>query len=407
MLWRFAAYGFLKNQRYFEPFLLLFFMDLGFSFTQIGIIIGLRELLINCFEIPSGALADVYGRRRCMAVSFIAYIAAFMTLALADQFWLCLLAMLPFAVGDAFRTGTHKAIIFSWLRNQEREDDRQEVYGYTRSWSKIGSAVSIPIACGVVLLTQDYRLLFWASLVPYAIDLVNVSTYPRSVDAERDPSASIRSIIRQTVRVFKQCIVFKPLRRLLIESMSFEGTFKANKDYIQVMVMAVAVSLPAFLETEEQQRTAIIAGLVYMCLHLLGAVASRLSHRMTEQAGGEHLAARQLWYANAAVYLGVSLGLYFEYSTLALCLFTAVHVLQNIWRPLMVTRIDSAGGENDDRATLLSVESQSRSFACMLLAPLLGLAVDYCQAHEIGGDYWPVAVVGLLASLWILFWYRT
>ena len=39
MLVRFSLYGFLKNQRYFEPFIILFFLEKGLSFTQIGLLV--------------------------------------------------------------------------------------------------------------------------------------------------------------------------------------------------------------------------------------------------------------------------------------------------------------------------------------------------------------------------------
>ncbi len=70
MIGRFSLYGFLKNQRYFEPFIILFFLDKGLSFTQIGLLVGFRELAINLMEIPSGAIADLFGRRRSMILSF-------------------------------------------------------------------------------------------------------------------------------------------------------------------------------------------------------------------------------------------------------------------------------------------------------------------------------------------------
>ena len=81
MLFRFSLYGFLKNQRYYEPFLILAFREKGLSFFQIGLLIGFREICINLFEVPSGALADLYGRRRAMILSFSAYILSFLLLA--------------------------------------------------------------------------------------------------------------------------------------------------------------------------------------------------------------------------------------------------------------------------------------------------------------------------------------
>jgi hypothetical protein len=66
MLFRFSLYGFLKNQRYFEPFLVLALLEKGLGFFEIGLLIGFRELTVNLLEIPSGAVADVWGRRRSM-----------------------------------------------------------------------------------------------------------------------------------------------------------------------------------------------------------------------------------------------------------------------------------------------------------------------------------------------------
>jgi len=63
MLFKFSAYGFLKNLRFFEPFLYLFFLENGLSYFQIGILISVREIFVNLFEIPSGAVADLTGRR--------------------------------------------------------------------------------------------------------------------------------------------------------------------------------------------------------------------------------------------------------------------------------------------------------------------------------------------------------
>ena len=82
MLWRFCLYGFLKNQRYFEPFLILILLDRGLSFTVIGALVAVREVTTNLLEVLSGALADTWGRRRSMVASFAAYVASFLLFAL-------------------------------------------------------------------------------------------------------------------------------------------------------------------------------------------------------------------------------------------------------------------------------------------------------------------------------------
>ncbi len=48
---------------------------------------------------------------------------------------------------------------------------------------------------------------------------------------------------------------------------------------------------------------------------------------------------------------------------------------------------------------MLSIESQARRFATMILAPLMGLAVDAAQGGSIGGPFWPLGAVGLVAAI--------
>ena len=180
MLFRFSLYGFLKNQRYFEPFLVLVFLDKGLSFFVIGLLIAFREATVNLLEIPSGAMADVWGRRRAMVASFASYIVSFLIFGAATGAPALFLAMFFFGVGETFRTGTHKAMIFAWLRLQGRTDEKTRFYGYTRSWSKFGSAVSVVLAYERLVLpngSDGVALLFSVIVLGVVIsELVGLAT---------------------------------------------------------------------------------------------------------------------------------------------------------------------------------------------------------------------------------------
>lgn len=98
--YKFCAYGFLKNLRFYEPFLMLFFLEKGLSFLQIGTLYAAREVCVNIVEIPSGVIADSLGRKRSMAVSFISYILSFLVFFAADSYWVLFLAMIVYAGGE-------------------------------------------------------------------------------------------------------------------------------------------------------------------------------------------------------------------------------------------------------------------------------------------------------------------
>lgn len=401
MLRRFSLYGFLKNQRYFEPFLLLAFLDKGLSFTQIGLLIAFREICVNVMEVPSGALADLYGRRGSMIFSFVAYIVSFVLFGLAVDFWLLSGAMVFFAAGEAFRTGTHKAMIFAWLREQGREHERTRVYGYTRSWSKIGSAVSVLAAAVMVLVSANYTAIFYVTIVPYLLGVVNFLGYPASLDGRSGDTPSVGRVVSHLREAIGEAIRRRPLRRLVLESMGFEGMFKASKDYLQPVLAAAAATLTAtWIELPQlgaAQKTALLVGPVYILLHFLSATASRNAYRVVERKQGEEHAARWLWGMCLALFAALLPSLAFSIYPLIIVGFVLLHVLQDLWRPVLISRFDTHGTESQG-ATLLSVENQAKSLGTMLLAPLLGAAVDLSSGLGAVGSFWPLAAAGIVIA---------
>ena len=385
MLLRFSLYGFLKNQRYFEPFLLLVFLEKGLDFFAVGLLIGFRDLMVTLLEIPSGAIADVLGRRLSMVLSFAAYILSFVLFALAGDIGLLTLAMAFFAVGEAFRTGTHKAMIFSWLRSQGREHERTRIYGITRSWSKFGSAVSSLIAAGLVLWSGHYSTIFLLTIPAYVLDMLNVGTYQRSVEGAAS-SRSPREVVSVTVATLRHAVRHPPLRRLMLESAGFEGLFHSIKDYLQPVLVAAAVVL--LLEGRE----AVLIGVVYAALFLLAGAASRRAHRVVKAAGSEDAAARRLWGGAIPLFGVMALAGCMDWSWLLVAAFVLLHILQNLWRPVLVSRFDDHA-DPAHGATVLSVESQSRRLATVVAAPLIGLAVDA------SGAFWPLGVAGLASAV--------
>lgn len=403
MMFRFCLYGFLKNQCYYEPFLVLAFLERGLSFFQIGVLIAFRQIWINILEIPSGAVADLYGRRKSMMLSFVSYICSFIMFGFSNAYWQLFPAMFLFAIGEAFRTGTHKAIIFTWLRIQGRTNEKTEVYGYTRSWSQMGSAVSVILAAVCVAVTRSYRSIFFFSIIPYAIGLINFMGYPAELDGKPAGDVSARRVFSHLWETIRASLKVPPLRRLMLESMGFEGMFHAAKDYLQPVLKAAAVALPIFMWMEGKQRSAVLVGAVYFVLYLGTAWASRHSHRLAKRAGGEEHAARLLWLVIFLLYGVLAPLLYFQFYPAVVVCFLGLYLLQNLWRPILISRFDEYASETQG-ATVLSIENQSQSISTMIIAPLLGLIVDdLVQMRAAGsythGEFWPVAVAGAVLAI--------
>jgi len=412
MLFRFSIYGFLKNQRYFEAFLILALLDKGLDFFAIGSLIALRELVVTAAEVPSGAMADVWGRRLTLCASLGAYIMSFVVFFGAEHLFMLGLAMVLYGIGDAFRTGTHKAMIFAWLRSQGREDERTQVYGYTRSWSKFGSALAVIVGAVVVLGTGRYDVLFLLSAGPYLVGIVNIASYPGVVEGERGGRVPTGGMMRHFVESFISVVRGSTLRGLMVESMGYEGLFHAVKDYVQPVLLALAavwmIGESGGSELSEAQRVAMLVGPVYVGLYVLSGIASRRAHAVSERLGSEERAARLIWCATGGLFGLIFAGSLLGIPGVVVGAFIGLHAAQNLWRPILVSRIDACS-DGQRGATVLSIESQARRVATMVFAPVMEMLVDAARSGGGGGgveEFWPIGAVGVGMVVLVVTWKR-
>lgn len=408
MLFRFSLYGFLKNQKYFEPvFFLVLLQEKGLSFTMLGILIGFEGICINLFEVPSGAIADLYGRRKCMILSFICYIMSFIIFALANALWMLFGAIFFFSIGEAFRTGTHKAMIFDWLRLENRIDERTRFYGFTRSWSQIGSAVSSLIGMTFMLSWRSYYSdasyshVFLLCIIPYFIGILNFLSYPIELDGTIS-KVSLIGIVKHLWYTLKDAVKNPKLRRLFLESMSFDGVFKTVKDYVQPITNQMVLGLSVFIifRDKDQQATLAVYS-IYFILSVLAVFASRNAYKVDRMAGGDDKGCRFIWWMTLVLFIIMMPFLYFEWYIGVIIAFIIFHVIQNLWRPLLISRFD-AHSRPETAATILSLESQAKFLFTAIAAPFLGFFIDFLNSENQNKNFWPISVFGIILTFLII-----
>jgi len=374
MFYRFALYGFMKNIRLFDIFILLFLRANGLSYTEIGFLYAIREVSINLFEIPTGIFADAYGRRKSMVMSMLSYIFSFSIFYLTSSFVLFAVAMILFGLGEAYRTGTHKAMILEYLKRKGILDKKVEYYGATRSFSQLGSAVNSLIAATVVFYTGNFRDIFLVTLIPYIINLVNLATYPRYLDGEiskRGEKRKMKTTLKDFISIFRNRLAFKAM----LNSSAFDAAFKATKDYLQKILEMFALSLPILLFMSGEQRTAIVIGITYFFVYLLSSFASKHSYRIVEKIGNLTLAINSTMIIGGFVLLFAGISFSFSLDFLSIIMFLLLHTLHNIRRPMTVGYI-SEKIKSRVMASGLSAESQLKTIFAAAFSILMGYVAD-------------------------------
>ncbi len=400
--YKFCAYGFFKNLKFFEPFLILFLLEKGLSFWQIGTIYSVREITKNLFEIPSGVIADALGRRKTLVMSFLVYSGSFVVFYYSNSYHVILAAMVLFAFGDAFRTGTNKAMIFDYISGKGWTDQKVHYYGHTRSWSQRGSAISSLIAAAIVIVFQNYTVVFLTSIIPYLINVVIVLSYPKYLEG-KSREANSKKIIKifqetftNTFVVFKNPKYWKAINLHSIHS----GYHKAVKEYIQPIIVIAILGLPYLTNWTSERREAIFIGVIYFFIYLLTANASKFSGKFIDKIKSPNKALFSTLLLGLSAGLIAGIGVYFGFAWIGIIMFSIIYLIENLRKPIGVAAV---ANQSDQRvmATVLSINSQAESFFAAIIAPLLGLAIDQIGLGE-GLMIISAGMIALVLGIWLI-----
>jgi len=380
MYYKFCAYGFIKNLQFFEPFLFLYFLESGLNFLQIGILFSVREISINILEIPSGMLADLLGRRKSMIFSFASYIVSFLIFFFMPSFIPAMAAMVLFASGEAFRSGTHKSMIIEHLRYKDMVSEKVNYYGHTRSWSQLGSSLSALIAAFLVFYNGTYRIVFLYSTLPFILDMLLILTYPAYLEGpstlEREHGKiNLKAEFLSIIKAFPSLFSSKLPRKALLTSSLFNGFFKSVKDYIQPMIITAVAGLPLLTQQTEIRRGAVLTGMVYFVLFILTSRASIQAGRFKNEEKTLTGMLDNSYIISALLILLSGISLRFGHSEISIVLFILYYMLMNVRRPVSMSHLSNKVPAAI-MATGLSIESQMKTVVVAIMAPLAGLAAD-------------------------------
>lgn len=386
---KFEFYGFLKNLRFFEPYLLIYLTGNNITLLQIGILYSIREVIVNIFEIPSGFVADYFGRKKELSLCFIMYIISFVFFFYSSTFWVAVIAIVFFGLGEAFRSGTHKAMIFTYLEEKNWTDYKTFVYGKTRSSSLLGSAISSVLAIFIILNVPSSGYIFIASIIPYLLDFMLILSYPKFLNKGNvENRIKVKDMFKTLCESFK---TNRNLRRLLIGEGLFEGSVSSIKDFIQPILEAIIIGSGIIIfgniysdaSLNQEANLNIILGVTYMIINLLGAVSSRNSYRLKKHYSGTILV-NVLFVALTIILIGM--GVFLDYYYIVILGYILIYVIQNLRKPIFIDELDS-NMPKSERATMLSIAAQLKSLFIIVLAPLIGWVSD-----SFGINY---AIIGL------------
>jgi MFS family permease len=140
--------------------MIIYFRDLGFSFLQISVILAAFGIGMFLFEAPTGAFADITGRKYSVIIGFLLTGAAVSLMPLFTNFY-ALLSLWVFAgIGMTFVSGAEEAWIIDNLNHMERKDLHHEYFIKSSSLGAFG-AIFAPMLGAVIVKSHPISTLWY------------------------------------------------------------------------------------------------------------------------------------------------------------------------------------------------------------------------------------------------------
>lgn len=139
------------NARAYYPVLAVLFTDLGLGLEQYVLLNAVWAAAIFLFEVPSGALADVIGRKRLLVFSSMLMVAEMGILLFAPKdgglllFALCLLNRFLSGTSEAAASGADEAIAYDALPAEDRQESWDEVLAAAMRWRAAGFLIAMTL----------------------------------------------------------------------------------------------------------------------------------------------------------------------------------------------------------------------------------------------------------------------
>ncbi|MCP3920580.1 MAG: MFS transporter [bacterium] len=361
------------------PVIVPYLRDHGLSMEEIYRLQTIFALTIVVLEVPSGYVADLLGRRRCLVAAGVLHGLALTVLAYVDGFWGFAVFELLAAVGVTLYSGTDVALLYDSLEALG-DEERTRGLGKRLFWMQTGETVAALVS-GALVTVSLYAVAVGNAIVGWLplVAALGLREVPRERFDRTSHLANFRRIHHELFRTSR-------LMALIMVNLVAYG-------------LATLLAVWAFQAFWGEMKVPLVAfGFLWAAYNLTVAVVGRAAHRVESRFGtgavvaavgvlpiagygGMALCAHHAGAGAVWVVFGVLFGFAFQIGR---------GLTQVVIKDALNVRVPT-----ELRATANSISSMGVRLAFAVLGPLLGWTID--------GPGFPAAFGALAAGFGLVF----
>jgi MFS family permease len=376
-IWKSYVYRFLMNFQLWWPIWVIYLLkERDLSLTQITLLDTPFFLLIVLAEVPTGAIADRFGRRTSLMLGSALFAIAVFIFGVAENYLVILLSYTAWGLGQTFQSGADAAILYDSLKRAGREEEFQKIN--SRLWAITSLAVLIAILIGAPIAaatSYSFPILLSAGIGLLAVP-VAFSMHEPTIEREAEHERYLQSVATGVRDAWRQ----PALRYMFLFSGVLLAVTFAPLVFVQPFLDEHGVSTGNLGLWQAPVRGAGIlsAFFAYKLVARMGEKASFFAMPIAVAIGMIALAGiDNLWIYAAFLPIGLVAG------------------MQN---PVLASYVNRRI-PSERRATMLSVQSVVGSLIFAVMQPFSGVLAD---AVGLQGMFLALALIALIIAPGIL-----
>jgi MFS family permease len=162
----------------------IFFWTRFMTFGQLGIIDSIAFSFALLMEIPTGAIADLLGKKRTVQAAMLCLAIGILIISMANNLYTIFWAFLIAHTGWALYSGAAEALAYDTLVEHKQEDKFEKIITKSSTIALITETISILIGAGLFMLNFRLPHIIWGLTFTIGFILTFFLTEPK-VDTDK------------------------------------------------------------------------------------------------------------------------------------------------------------------------------------------------------------------------------
>ncbi len=374
-IWKYYLTTALVNFAFFIPIIQLFYLDNNLTITKIAFLGVIWNLIRIILEVPSGILADKWGRKKALIISSIFAILQITLLIYSGTYTHFFIASIFSAISYSFLSGTNTAIFYDTLRQIKKENEFEKLWARQHIYQQIPLIISF-ISSGFLYKISNL-LPFQLSLLFLIASLLVVFTFKEPEYHKQIEEVNVFTHFTQSMNhIFKNNF----LKTILIFTILFSIGSDLSYGYGQIYLKQLAFPVVLF-------------GIAYMFKSLLVTIAANFTSKLRQKISYSNLFALQIISITALLYIMVLTKNYFV-GAACFVLIAVPHGFFIISKSSYIHKHT----KSHHRATVDSMFSFMVALVILILEPITGYLADLYTMK------FPFLLIAILLSAYSIYY---